>query len=180
MVTPVIVPAQSVTVCDGQVIVGACACRAVREMLITSLGPNDDDLRVDVADRVVSDTRLNVSSYTGESIGAPGSNPNWPTSGFRVVRLAAPGYEGQIVQIFTTDVGGNCQQSPISVRVEWEDGPVQEFVLGASRTIFPPAWPAGTIGSPSQLTLPSSSRPPAAPGSPPIWVPLAEWVLNAG
>jgi hypothetical protein len=66
--------------------------REVEYILISSLGLQDDDLRVSVNGVVFSDTRLNVSWYSGEtqlfspSGGGP-TNPAFQSTGFRAVRL---------------------------------------------------------------------------------------------
>lgn len=175
MSSAMMIAADRVRIRGGRVLVGDLG---VRSMLIESLGPQDDDLRVDVGGRVISDTRRNVSSYVGEALIDYGGNPSWSTSGFRVLRLSNPGQRGEQVQVYVTDVGGGVVLSPYRVTLTYADGSQRILFAGRSLSFNPPSWPAGTLSLiPGQELLSNTSRPSAPPGSPPIWVPNGAFTL---
>lgn len=186
---PLRIPAGRVPVCQDRVVVGPCACAApITELLIESLGPQDDDLRADVlrqgraAWETLSDTRLNVSAYFGETESpdrAIGFNNAWPTAGFRVLRIgsAARLRTGDLIRLWVADLGGGCQCSPCRVTIRPLGGPPRNLIVGYDLSITPPAWPPGTIGPSEELVKTAAQRPWQAPGSPPVYVPLAQFPL---
>jgi hypothetical protein len=132
----------------------------------------------------VANPNLGWNFYPSVVQSAPADvfNPAWATSGFRVLRLLRPGRKGELVRVWTTDVGGSLQQSPWRATITFADGSRRVTAGGFSRTVTPPAWPAGTVslvdGEMDKVgTDPGTGRPWAAPGSPPIWVPNGEFVL---
>jgi hypothetical protein len=163
---------------------GECLCDPVRTLYITSLGPQDDDLRVDVFKNgswvTISDTLQNVSAYNGTVVGGfLNFNPSWPTSGFRALELQLPGVKGDPVRVWTADLGGFCTTSQYTVKIVYWDWTESIFVAGFNQVITPPNWPPGTIGPPAELVKTAPNRPwsPFPPGSPPIYTPNGQWTL---
>ena len=103
------------------------------ETLITSLGTQDDDLRVSVDGVPVFDGRCNVAWYYGET-SDPGNasfNPLFATEGFRVVRITramthALGFRilpGAVISVDVFDGwGGTWQTSPWRADITWASG----------------------------------------------------------
>jgi hypothetical protein len=111
--------------------------------------------------------------------GAQGFNVGWQTSGFRRLSLDLDGAAvGDLVQVYTTDVGGGCQTAPYMVQIDYSDGSSRSFQAGSLRSITAPAWPSGTLSLvPGELDKAAADRPYAAPGSPAVWVPNGEFFL---
>ena len=119
-----------------------CECEPL-EVLITSLGPQDDDLRVRVNNTVAFDGQCASGSYSGE-VSDPGNasfNPLWQTSGFRVVRMTrevmhALGCRiipGAVISVDVFDLGGGVwQTSPWRAEVKWSNGEVSTCTGGGS------------------------------------------------
>ncbi len=121
----------------------ACCCGRVEEILITSLDPQDDDLRVRVGGITVWDRRYNVSWYFGENgeYGNTAYNPAWATSGFAAARItramaAAAGaalVSGAEVQVDVLDGwGGGWRTSPWEAVITYSSGPPAAASGGAA------------------------------------------------
>jgi hypothetical protein len=98
------------------------------ELLIESLGPQDDDLRIKIDGVTVSDTRLNVAWYQGETIrGAFNQHGGWATSGFRTIRIRNEdiAFAMDVGSLVTVDVfdgwGDGWRTSPWTATVRWPD-----------------------------------------------------------
>lgn len=135
-----------------------CDCEPV-EVLITSLGPQDDDLRVRVNNTVAFDGRMNVGWYSGEGgvYGAAGFNPLWATSGFRVVRLTrevmhALGCRVLPGAVISVDVfdgwAGSWLTSPWRAEIFWNTGEISTFTGGSGTT------GASVLGMPTMVLIP--------------------------
>lgn len=114
----------------------------VAELLIESLGPQDDDLRVTVGGVVVSDTRWNAGWYNTDGENRreyptgtfPPVIPPWPTitsASWRKIRVTAAQADalglrmvsGMEVEVDVLDGwASNWQTSPWRATVTWSDG----------------------------------------------------------
>lgn len=111
----------------------SCPCEPI-EIVITSLGPQDDDLRVTIGRTVVYNPKANVSWYVGEqTVRGVSINPDWATSGFRVARINIERdvhskihcriMPGTTVKVDTVDAWGNgWQTSQWRAEVFWSGG----------------------------------------------------------
>ena len=127
-----------------------CECEPV-EVLVTSLGPQVDDLRVRVNNTVVFDARCNSGWYSGEvdDRGNPAFNLLAQTQGFRIARITRAMVHAQGCRILPNSVisvdvfngwGGGWVTSPWCADVTWSNGFVRSFQGGWSSSgpsIFP-------------------------------------------
>jgi hypothetical protein len=152
----------------------------VKSLTIESLGPQDDDLRVDIDGVIVSNTKWNVTSYKGDVKKDIHYNNSYAFSGFRKLTITYPnaGAVGSFVEVFTTDVGGECRLSEYMVSIVLQSGEQFQFKAGRNLLVAPPMWPTGTIGDPEELWKTGARRPWEAPGSPPIYVPNGSFYVG--
>jgi len=172
MIPAIMVSGDRVRTQANKVLVGAAAIPV--RLTLRSLGPQDDDLRVDIDGVPVSDTHYLVSHYYEDVF--VGQNSQWQTEGFRKIVLTHGLTRGARVKVWLCDVGGSASGSPIAVRIDWSDGSASQFAAGQSIQQFDPAvagWPVGTLNP--DLNFP---RPWQGAGSPPVYVPLAEFTLS--
>lgn len=113
----------------------APAIPSITEILISSLGPQDDDLMVKIDGVVVADPRYNVGRYNGEVNNV--ANPGFATSGFRVIRLPNPiGQIGSLVEVFVFDGYASLwRSSRWTARVTFSDGKI--FLTSGGQTRSP-------------------------------------------
>lgn len=123
----------------------AKVCCEPLEVVITSLGPQDDDLRVRVNSTTVFDPRCNIGWYKGEvaDLGNPGFNSGWATGGFRVARItremmARVGCKIGVGSRISVDVfdgwGPGWRTSRWRADVRWEGGRVSTLYGGQDAT----------------------------------------------
>lgn len=153
----------------------------VTQLTIQSIGYVDDDLRVDINGGIVSDTKLNVSAYYGETIGGRlNFNTKWQTAGFRKIVLKEPnaGRVGDVCEVYGVDVGGSFRMTTLQVTVKTPSGN-RTFMTGRNMIVTPPGWPPDAFtlpGKENELNKLASQRSWNL-GAPPIYVPNAKFIL---
>jgi hypothetical protein len=161
----------------------------VKQMHIASMasetgsGYADDDLRVDIAGKTVSDTKWNVSWYYKDTLIRPelGANPSWQTEGFREIILKNPdaGIVGDLVKIWLTDLGSAAKcPARLKIEIQYFGSATQTIWMNPITTaqIVSPNWPPGTEGDPVEMSKRHTQR-PVNPPSPPIYVPIGTFTI---
>jgi hypothetical protein len=119
------------------------------EVYIDSLGVQDDDLRVKIGGKVVSDTRWNLGWYKGEDFLTSNVPPfpsylnadHWRRVRVSKAQAAIAGSRMDIGDLVEVDVfdgwGGGWNRSKWNGQVTWSDGHISNFLdLGQTNTGF--------------------------------------------
>jgi hypothetical protein len=136
------IAAGRVRIKDDRVLIGV---PAVHEILIRSMGVQDDDLRVRVRGVTVFDTRYNVGWYRGETFLTSAIPPfpaieqsdHWRVARVTSAMLAAAGgaTAGDLVEVDVFDGWGDSwRTAPWVATVKWTDGRVTTHTGGVAST----------------------------------------------
>jgi len=113
------------------------------KIIVTALGPFDDDMRLRIGEVDIFNPQRNVSWYRGFQDLPPQGNPNWQTSGFRIgivtrseaIAAGADWTLGATVSVDTFDGwGDNYRTSPWTATVILNGGSTSRYSGGSSST----------------------------------------------